>query len=101
MLGDYSSALTGCQLDDFFGVLGMSHPVMGRRLHSSRSGRAKRPDELRRARGGSDVSVHSRSRNAPAAQGPSFLGKAGPLVLARLVHRRAHLSIPLVLARVL
>ncbi|WP_224362344.1 polysaccharide deacetylase family protein [Hyalangium versicolor] len=35
MLGDYSTALTGCQLDDCFGVLGMSHPVMGRRTHLS------------------------------------------------------------------
>ncbi|MDY7230727.1 polysaccharide deacetylase family protein [Hyalangium rubrum] len=35
MLGDYSSALTGCQLDDCFGVLGMSHPVPGRRPHLS------------------------------------------------------------------
>ncbi|HEX8698798.1 MAG TPA: spore coat polysaccharide deacetylase ExoL [Myxococcaceae bacterium] len=35
MLGDYSSALTGCQFDDCFGVLGMSHPVPGRRLHLS------------------------------------------------------------------
>jgi peptidoglycan/xylan/chitin deacetylase (PgdA/CDA1 family) len=33
MLGDYSSALTGCQFDDCFGVLGMSHPVPGRRTH--------------------------------------------------------------------
>jgi peptidoglycan/xylan/chitin deacetylase (PgdA/CDA1 family) len=33
MLGDYSSALTGCQLDDCFGVLGVSHPVPGRRPH--------------------------------------------------------------------
>lgn len=30
-LGDYSSALTACQLDDCFGVLGMSHPVPGKR----------------------------------------------------------------------
>ena len=29
MLGDYSTALTGCQLDDCFGVLGMSQPVPG------------------------------------------------------------------------
>lgn len=35
MLGDYSTALTGCQLDDCFGVLGMSHPVMGRKTHLS------------------------------------------------------------------
>jgi peptidoglycan/xylan/chitin deacetylase (PgdA/CDA1 family) len=35
MLGDYSSALTGCQLDDCFGVLGMSHPVPGKRPHLS------------------------------------------------------------------
>ncbi len=33
MLGDYSSALTGCQLDDCFGVLGVSHPVPGWRPH--------------------------------------------------------------------
>jgi len=33
MLGDYSSTLTGCQLDDCFGVLGMSNPVPGRRTH--------------------------------------------------------------------
>jgi peptidoglycan/xylan/chitin deacetylase (PgdA/CDA1 family) len=33
MLGDYSAALTGCQLDDCFGVLGMSHPVLGKRPH--------------------------------------------------------------------
>ncbi|XXF81573.1 polysaccharide deacetylase family protein [Myxococcaceae bacterium GXIMD 01537] len=31
VLGDYSSALTGCQLDDCFGVLGVSHPVAGKR----------------------------------------------------------------------
>ncbi|WP_224249198.1 polysaccharide deacetylase family protein [Hyalangium gracile] len=35
MLGDYSTALTGCQLDDCFGVLGVSSPVMGRRPHLS------------------------------------------------------------------
>ncbi|WP_225411506.1 polysaccharide deacetylase family protein [Stigmatella hybrida] len=34
-LGDYSSALTGCQFDDCFGLLGMSHPVPGRRTHLS------------------------------------------------------------------
>lgn len=33
MLGDYSSSLTGCQLDDCFGVLGMSSPVPGKRPH--------------------------------------------------------------------
>jgi peptidoglycan/xylan/chitin deacetylase (PgdA/CDA1 family) len=33
MLGDYSKALTGCQLDDCFGLLGMSQPVPGRRTH--------------------------------------------------------------------
>lgn len=38
MLGDYSSPLTGCQLDDCFGLLGMSHPVPGRRNHSFREG---------------------------------------------------------------
>jgi peptidoglycan/xylan/chitin deacetylase (PgdA/CDA1 family) len=31
MLGDYSSCLTVCQLDDVFGVLGVSHPVPGKR----------------------------------------------------------------------
>ncbi|MBU8900180.1 polysaccharide deacetylase [Corallococcus sp. H22C18031201] len=31
VLGDYSSALTVCQLDDCFGALGMNHPVPGRR----------------------------------------------------------------------
>jgi len=35
MLGDYSTALTGCQLDDCFGMLGMSRPVEGRRPHLS------------------------------------------------------------------
>jgi hypothetical protein len=35
MLGDYSTALTGCQFDDCFGVLGMSHPVLGKRPHLS------------------------------------------------------------------
>jgi peptidoglycan/xylan/chitin deacetylase (PgdA/CDA1 family) len=35
MLGDYSTALTGCQLDDCFGILGMSRPVEGRRPHLS------------------------------------------------------------------
>jgi peptidoglycan/xylan/chitin deacetylase (PgdA/CDA1 family) len=35
MLGDYSTALTGCQLDDCFGVLGISQPVPGRRTHLS------------------------------------------------------------------
>jgi peptidoglycan/xylan/chitin deacetylase (PgdA/CDA1 family) len=33
LTGDYSSALTGCQLDDCFGVLGMNHPVPGKRPH--------------------------------------------------------------------
>ncbi|MBZ4335158.1 polysaccharide deacetylase family protein [Corallococcus sp. AS-1-12] len=33
MMGDYSSSLTVCQFDDCFGVLGMSHPVLGRRPH--------------------------------------------------------------------
>jgi peptidoglycan/xylan/chitin deacetylase (PgdA/CDA1 family) len=33
MLGDYSSALTGCQFDDCFGVLGVNHPVPGKRPH--------------------------------------------------------------------
>ncbi len=40
------------------------------------------------------------SSPAPAASG-SFLGKAGPLVLARLFTAGLTLSIPLVLARVL
>ncbi len=35
MLGDYSTALTGCQLDDCFGVLGISQPVPGHRTHLS------------------------------------------------------------------
>jgi peptidoglycan/xylan/chitin deacetylase (PgdA/CDA1 family) len=35
MLGDYSPVLTGCQLDDCFGVLGMSQPVTGWRAPSS------------------------------------------------------------------
>ncbi len=30
-IAGYSSALTACHLDDVFGVLGMSHPVMGKR----------------------------------------------------------------------
>ncbi|WP_342382010.1 polysaccharide deacetylase family protein [Myxococcus stipitatus] len=38
MLGDYSSPLTGCQLDDCFGLLGVSRPVPGRRTHSYRNG---------------------------------------------------------------
>jgi peptidoglycan/xylan/chitin deacetylase (PgdA/CDA1 family) len=42
MLGEYSAALTGCQLDDCFGVLGMSHPVMGRRTHLSAAEAANR-----------------------------------------------------------
>jgi peptidoglycan/xylan/chitin deacetylase (PgdA/CDA1 family) len=33
MMGDYSATLTGCQLDDCFGVLGMSSPVPGKRPH--------------------------------------------------------------------
>lgn len=37
MLGDYSSPLTGCQLDDCFGLLGVSRPVPGRRTHSYRN----------------------------------------------------------------
>jgi peptidoglycan/xylan/chitin deacetylase (PgdA/CDA1 family) len=49
MLGDYSSALTGCQLDDCFGVLGMSHPVPGRRPHLSAAQAASRL--LRRSQG--------------------------------------------------
>jgi peptidoglycan/xylan/chitin deacetylase (PgdA/CDA1 family) len=36
MLGDYSPSLTTCQLDDCFGVLGMSSPVMGKRPHQAR-----------------------------------------------------------------
>jgi peptidoglycan/xylan/chitin deacetylase (PgdA/CDA1 family) len=31
MLGDYSSTLTACQLDDCFGVLRVNHPVPGKR----------------------------------------------------------------------
>lgn len=31
LTGDYSSALTTCQLDDVFGFIGMSHPVPGKR----------------------------------------------------------------------
>ncbi len=31
MSGEYSACLTGCQLDDVFGLLGMSRPVFGRR----------------------------------------------------------------------
>lgn len=42
MLGDYSTALTGCQLDDCFGLLGMSSPVMGRRPHLSAVEAARR-----------------------------------------------------------
>lgn len=38
LLGDYSSALTGCQFDDCFGVLGVNHPVPGRRTHALSSG---------------------------------------------------------------
>ncbi|MGQ0505142.1 MAG: polysaccharide deacetylase family protein [Myxococcaceae bacterium] len=30
--GAYSECLTGCQLDDLFGMLGMNHPVPGRQL---------------------------------------------------------------------
>ena len=37
MLGDYSPSLTTCQLDDCFGVLGMSSPVLGKRPHQARS----------------------------------------------------------------
>jgi len=33
--GGYSAPLTACHLDDVFGVLGMSHPVPGRRPHSA------------------------------------------------------------------
>ncbi|MBN1204500.1 MAG: polysaccharide deacetylase family protein [Myxococcaceae bacterium] len=42
VLGEYSAALTGCQLDDCFGVLGMSRPVPGRRTHSSAAVAASR-----------------------------------------------------------
>ncbi len=35
MLGDYSSTLTACQLDDCFGVLRVNHPVPGKRPHIS------------------------------------------------------------------
>lgn len=31
MNGDYSSTLTACHLDDVFGLLGMNHPVIGKR----------------------------------------------------------------------
>jgi hypothetical protein len=44
MLGDYSSALTGCQLDDCFGVLGMSHPVPGKRPHIQVPGNVLAPE---------------------------------------------------------
>jgi peptidoglycan/xylan/chitin deacetylase (PgdA/CDA1 family) len=37
LFGDYSASLTRCQLDDCFGVLGVSHPVPGRRGHLARS----------------------------------------------------------------
>jgi peptidoglycan/xylan/chitin deacetylase (PgdA/CDA1 family) len=37
MSGDYSSCLTGCQLDDVFGVLGVSNPVPGRRTQMTAS----------------------------------------------------------------
>ncbi|HYH97245.1 polysaccharide deacetylase family protein [Hyalangium sp.] len=39
MLGSYSPVFTGCEFDDCFGVLGMSHPVPGRRPHSFAAGR--------------------------------------------------------------
>jgi len=35
LTGDYSSALTTCQLDDVFGFFGMNHPVPGRRPQRS------------------------------------------------------------------
>lgn len=37
MTGDYSSSLTACQFDDCFGVLGMNHPVPGKRPHHGAS----------------------------------------------------------------
>ncbi len=36
MLGDYSSALTVCHIDDVFGVVGITQPVIGRRSHAAR-----------------------------------------------------------------
>jgi peptidoglycan/xylan/chitin deacetylase (PgdA/CDA1 family) len=33
LLGNYSSALTRCQIDDVFGTLGITRPVVGRRQH--------------------------------------------------------------------
>jgi len=33
--GTYSAPLTACHLDDVFGVLGLSHPVPGRRPHAA------------------------------------------------------------------
>ncbi len=35
MSGEYSACLTGCQLDDIFGVLGVSSPVPGRRTQKN------------------------------------------------------------------
>lgn len=43
MLGGYSAALTGCQLDDCFGMLGMSQLVPGRRAHLSATRAANSP----------------------------------------------------------
>jgi hypothetical protein len=42
LMGDYSTALTGCQLDDCFGMLGVSRPVAGRRPHLSATQAANR-----------------------------------------------------------
>lgn len=35
--GDYSSTLTACQIDDVFGLLGMNHPVLGKRTQRVRA----------------------------------------------------------------
>jgi peptidoglycan/xylan/chitin deacetylase (PgdA/CDA1 family) len=36
--GTYSAPLTACHLDDVFGVLGMNHPVPGRKQHRAPAG---------------------------------------------------------------
>lgn len=48
MTGDYSSCLTSCQLDDVFGILGMNHPVPGKRPQRPLvvSGNARRTNEV-------------------------------------------------------
>lgn len=51
LLGDYSSALTGCQFDDCFGVLGVNHPVPGRRTHALSSAAAVNSLRMEAARG--------------------------------------------------